>query len=82
MRLSTRSLTILYLDSMTSEFEKKKNLNIYIYSSDQAFEMAMRKGAFIGFSNLEISAILSNFYLTNREALTVLCSVIKHLGSG
>ena len=24
----------------------------------------------------------TTFYLTNREALTVLCSVIKHTGSG
>ena len=31
---------------------------------------------FIGFF------ILVNFYLTNREALTVLCSVVKHAGSG
>ena len=33
MRLSTRSLSILYLDSMTSEFERKKHNknNIYIY---------------------------------------------------
>ena len=30
MRLSTRSLTILYLDSMTSEFEKKEFIYMYL----------------------------------------------------
>ena len=44
MRLSTGSLTISYLDSMTSELEKKKkNIYIYIKSSDQALDSYKEK---------------------------------------
>ena len=47
---------------MTSEFENKNiYINIYIKSSDQA--LAIRKRAFIGFSNWEISVILNDFYI-------------------
>ena len=34
------------------------------------------------YKNKQPDIPLSLFYLTNREALTVLCSVIKHLRSG
>ena len=47
MRLSTRSLTILYLDSMTSEFEKiyiHIYINKYIKSSDKALDSYKEKG--------------------------------------
>ena len=50
MRLSTRSLTILYLDSMTSDFEKNVSIYIYIYiyiyikSSDKALDSYKEKG--------------------------------------
>ena len=38
MRLSTKSLTILHLDSMPSEFEKK-NIYIYIYLYTEVKEL-------------------------------------------
>ena len=46
MRLSTRHLSILYLDSMTSEFEGKKKIYIYIHilSSDKALDSYKEKG--------------------------------------
>ena len=47
MRLSTRSLTILYLDSMTSELEKIYiyiYIDIYIKSSDQALDSYKEEG--------------------------------------
>ena len=47
MRLSTKSLTILYLNSMTSEFEKiyiHIYINKYIKSSDKALDSYKEKG--------------------------------------
>ena len=31
---------------------------------------------------LRIDKVIKRHYLTNKEALTVLCSVVKHTGSG
>ena len=47
MRLSTRSFTILYLGSMTSEFGKiyiYTYTNIYVNSSDKALDSYKEKG--------------------------------------
>ena len=78
----TYSMKGLKFDIIPSRFEETLDKSAFKHPHEYVLENSKQKALEVAGRIDKVSVSCTCMYLTNKEASTVLCSVVKHAGSG